>query len=199
MTKQFGTSIDELISQLDATEPMEITVVREEGHYDTIIRPITSDESDMERFHPCGRSTISEEIWVKDRDLETKIVLSPKEIKEKSRNEIAYFLQTHNRTEEGSEKAAKALGYKSIAHYERNQMWERKVAKSLKIAKRTAVAAAIFAVFWGCKEYCHYKEHKYLRDNPYHYLGRSNYDAPKTLIEKMLGHHYGEKPKEQKK
>lgn len=211
MTKQFDYSLEGLIEQLHATGPMEITVIREEGHYETITRPITSDESDAERFHPCGRSTVSEEIWVKDRDLETKMVLSPEEIKEKSRNELLsvlrlnkiradLHLQKHagNYIEKDYEKAAKALGYRDVAHFERNLEWKKKGAKALKIAKRTAVAAAIFAALWGCKEYAHYNNHKYMRDNPYHYPGRSTYDAPRTFIEKMLNHHYGEKPKEKK-
>jgi hypothetical protein len=165
MTNKFGISIDELIEQLQATEPMEVTDPVDKGHYETEQIPLTKEErKEIKGTISLDDPRYFEKVWIPDLYWEQR-TLRPEEVRERAKEYLTMIASGPNASYSIKERKrlAKIIGYKGkikVDEYVRGMM----MRENLKLAGGIVLWAAIIAGFAGG---CYYMHHKIESDLQY--------------------------------
>ena len=146
MTNKFGMSLDELISQLDATEEMEVTDPVDKGHYEIEQIPLTKEERrEIKGTISLDDPRYFEKVWVSDLYWKTR-TLSPEEVRERAKEYLTRIASGPNESYSVRERKrfAKLVGYKGkikVDEYVRGMV----IRENLKLAGAAALWAAALA------------------------------------------------------
>jgi hypothetical protein len=213
MTKKFDYSLDGLIEEASAQEPRTIP----ESHTMYSSREEIRSDAGAQWTETVGESyEIYEDVEISARKVNKKARLELTKIvargfqfervnDKEDKTKIARRYSEFERKE-----AAYALGYSSSNMAKFFCKTKIAISAALRVAAISAVILSFGGCAVSCKEYLHSQHHEnekleYIdhRDGNPDYINRGynwrTYEAPKTFFEERLGHHYGEKPKDDKK